>query len=271
LIDYDESLFTGVVSLTVETRVGFTNSTAMRNSVNAIDNYDSTGVIQIPVDLTEKQKNGRPKYIVYHLDDMLPGRQMLSSFSGYEKPAYIAGSRWIGGVEQNHGNAIDISFYTISDPDRRLILAPEDMTLMRARCNYKSDTNLTSCNYFFALPVSAIILVDSSERYVTCKLELLWSHLTVSQHDMPDYYSVLYSRRWEEIPAGTPLGVMESRGGANAEIHIGVYCPKCVDGTGCDAYWPANDPISLILPAAMFFSPPDRDLIFESMLSTRKK
>jgi len=269
LVDYDESDFNDNETLEVEIKVVSSDGTFIGYSLDELANWDVIGAIKLPVDINEKTQDGLPRFIVYHLDDIDPTLALLSSFRAFQEKSYTSGSRWIGGVEPNHGNAIDIGYYYILDPTRTIIRAPEDIVLKKTICNPEpQNTEMTTCNYFFELPISVIVLDFNGEQLMSCQLEIEWAHLTVSPQDLQNYSSVYNSNR-RNIISGTPLGVMELRGRANAEIHIGVYCPKCVGGNSCDPYWASNDPKSLILPVSMFFSPLDNELIFESMKNTR--
>jgi hypothetical protein len=185
---------------------------------------------------------------------MDPSEGLKTSFQGISGPTYTQDGRWIPGIEQGHGNAIDIGYLATADETVTPVCAPHDMKLIAYAPDWAHyPPGITEVVYGFEPPVRA--LVQDGDNVVLSDLDIRYAHIVIPDGQVPKLAvpSVL--------PAMFPLGNLgirrlEDGGYHNAEIHIGILSPLCYGGISqCDAYVPSRDPNALILPFTLFLSP----------------
>lgn len=255
LIDYVESTYDSE-DLLVDIQVRHMDQSLVYDHPDeSVPNWAHNGVIQMPTNCNTSQSIlDDPNIHVYHFDDLDPSNGLKTSFAGVSNATYTQDGRWIPGIEQGHGNAIDIGYLATSDETVTPVCTPHEMKLIA----YASDwahypPGITELVYGFEPPVRA--LVEDGGKAVLSELDIRYAHIV-----MPDE-QVQKLRVPSVLPPMFPLGNLEIRrladgGYYNAEIHIGILSPLCYGGVSeCDAYVPSRDPNALILPFVLFLSP----------------
>ena len=255
LFNYDESIF---VTDDLEVNAKIIQGISEHQIFNTnVVNWSHIGAIPLPVDLDNNQ------FVVYHLDDMLAGTDRQTSFlDNYTSLVSQTNGFWICGIEQDHGNAIDIGYPSVGDNTKTPFSLSRDMEV--SYTNF--DSGDMGSKMVFVLPFQAIVeLSDGTVK--TTKLEYGIHHFVVTT-ELPIYNNFRNLKK-SSLPAGTTIGVMERRGKNNAELHIGVYSPICFGSNVCDPYYPPKDPNALILPISLFLNSEDKEKVINSVLDCR--
>jgi hypothetical protein len=270
LVDYDEGLFQ-TETLSVGTSVTDRDSKAISEQEGSVTNWAYVGVVKMPLNAhTGEHILRAEKLQVIELDDLDPTAGTQTSFESgpIGEQYFLEDGTIVCGVRNNDANAIDIGYENAFDYASAIpVLFSVEVEIRNYNWWHTPDGRIeTNCQFD---PGVRVLLLNEGVPHI---VGLVWriGHLNIAPESTPLYAQIM-NGTLTSIPPNTVFGVMqheEECPPCYAVANIGVYADYCAE-EGCDWQHPSHDSNALVLPAAMFFSPDDRDLVLESNRSCR--
>lgn len=267
LVDYDEGQF-DTPMLSVSLGVRNQNGAVIYQNTEDVPNWAQVGLLQFP----QNHETGESvlmdqNVIIHELDDIDPSVEgLLSSLTPkLFGPAHVDHD----GVQLIHvsgfkygeteGSAFDLAYRYVLDPTKTFLSFPKnvDLTYFQFR-PLQEDPSKAESVFGFVLGVN--VLVEDNGKYTIVPVHGNMGHQKISAQDTPYVYT--RGESLSTIPAGVVFGVIEKGDGNPGGLNFGIRAEYCSGNSDCSGE--PDDPNSLILPIAVFFSQEVRDLALEA-------